>query len=220
MQLNWTLELLCVELTGNVVLSGSGRSALNIRGITWGSRYGVSSGLEVEPSNYHRRKTKMLVRALSTKNYLIARVCTVGSTDETNWFWGIKYFASLYMDKQCAYCCGLFWFGKRSSSSGNSEAAKSSSSKPGIVKRISKEHLLSYSVEAENLEAATHVKQLARKQSAAELPLNTHYCPPCKLAESVGSRGPLVLPLLRAGVKETRHEFRSQVTTLTLMPTT
>lgn len=110
------------------------------------------------------------------------------------------------MDNHCTCCCGLFWF-RKSSSSG--KEAKSSS-KPGIVKRISKEHLLSYSVEENNHETATRKQQLARKQSTAELPLNTHYCPPYKLESGV-SLGPLVLPLLRAGVKETRHEFKSQV---------
>lgn len=89
--------------------------------------------------------------------------------------------------------------GKRSSAGREAQ----SSSKPGIVKRISKEHLLGYAAE-ENAKAA---KSNAAAKSQSPAPLNL-YCPPN--TEHVTSHGPLlVLPLLRAGVKETRHEFRS-----------
>ena len=93
--------------------------------------------------------------------------------------------------------------GKRSSAGREAQ----SSSKPGIVKRISKEHLLGYAAE-ENAKAA---KSNAAAKSQSPAPLNL-YCPPN--TEHVSSHGPLlVLPLLRAGVKETRHEFRSNVYT-------
>jgi hypothetical protein len=94
--------------------------------------------------------------------------------------------------------------GKRSSAGREAQ----SSSKPGIVKRISKEHLLGYAAE-ENAKAAKSNAAAAKSQSPA--PLNL-YCPPN--TDHVSSHGPLlVLPLLRAGVKETRHEFRSNVYT-------
>ncbi|KAG0586979.1 hypothetical protein KC19_2G132100 [Ceratodon purpureus] len=101
------------------------------------------------------------------------------------------------MDKQCTYCCGLFWFGNKSSAGRDTK----SSSKPGIVKRISKEHLLSFT--AEENDKAT--KNGVESQTPAQINL---YSLPYKA--NVGSHGPvLVLPFLRAGVKETRHEFQS-----------
>ena len=109
------------------------------------------------------------------------------------------------MDTQCTYCCGLFWIGKKSSVGREAN----SSSKPGIVKRISKEHLLSYA-SGENDKAAQNG---ANSRSPAQLIL---YCPPYK--QNVSSHGSLVLPLLRVGVKETRHEFRSKVSIIAFLP--
>lgn len=113
-------------------------------------------------------------------------------------------------------CCGFNFFGKKKRDHG-------SKSKPPIVKRISKEHLLSYVSSEETLD-----KKLGRRASKQELP---RYRPPEGTEETNNGGGasmsfdelrasmrqaasmaklPLVLPLLNRGVKETSHEFRSQ----------
>ena len=122
------------------------------------------------------------------------------------------------METQCT-CCGFFWSGKKSGKR-DAKAAKP------IVKRISKEHLLGYAGESE--ESANASK--AGRQ-AAKAPSLNHYNPPLNNAENASLENgrtqtfeelraamrrahhglPFVLPLLRAGVKETSHEFRSHV---------
>lgn len=118
-------------------------------------------------------------------------------------------------------CCGFNFFGKKKRDHG------SKSKPPPIVKRISKEHLLSYVSSEETLD-----KKLGpRRASKQELP---RYRPPEESTEETTNNGdganmsfdelrasmrqaasmaklPLVLPLLNRGVKETSHEFRSQV---------
>ncbi|KAG0614010.1 hypothetical protein M758_6G144400 [Ceratodon purpureus] len=117
------------------------------------------------------------------------------------------------METQCT-CCGFFWFSKKRDHG-------KSSSKP-IVKRISKEHLLAYTSSNEERNASRVGRQAAKS-------LNYYNPPPNESENGSQEDGgkqtfeelraamrranhglPLVLPLLRAGVKETSHEFRSQ----------
>lgn len=92
------------------------------------------------------------------------------------------------------------------------------SSKP-IVKRISKEHLLGYSAELDDKAAHQVVRQVAKFPPTSYRPPEEEQVGEAHRVEGRlypfkelrGSRAPLILPLLRAGVKETRHEFRSQV---------
>lgn len=122
------------------------------------------------------------------------------------------------METQCT-CCGFFWLGK-----------KRDHAKSPIVKRVSKEHLLSYNSSEDSIDKAKAQYKAAGRQ-AAKAPLN-QYRPPKTEPDSNGhveskalsfeelrasmrqaAKLPLVLPLLKGGVKETSHEFRSQVFT-------
>ncbi|XP_024387223.1 serine/threonine-protein kinase GRIK1 isoform X2 [Physcomitrium patens] len=115
------------------------------------------------------------------------------------------------MDKQCG-CCGLLWLRKKGSG-GEGKC----SSKP-IVKRISKEHLLGNSAELDDKAAHQVVRQVAKFPPTSYRPPEEEQVGEAHRVEGRlypfkelrGSRAPLILPLLRAGVKETRHEFRSQ----------
>lgn len=135
------------------------------------------------------------------------------------------------MGAQCTCCC-FVWSSKRR---GKSKEHAKPSSKP-IVKRISKEHLLGYVSSNDESSASRNGRPGAKSPPHQYSP---PLSPPLKEGDT-GSLGnglengtencrnqtfdelraamrrayhglPLVLPLLRAGVRETAHEFRSQV---------